>query len=87
MTDPDHGIASTFKPYSKSIARNIAANIRRISENSDPNVDEIDDWVITHFKKVYLSQNMFHNLKALQMKNNPLRPLARCICAMPAQLQ
>ena len=85
MTDPDHGIASTFKPYSKSIARNIAANIRRISENSDPNVDEIDDWVITHFKKVYLSQNMFH--KALQMKNNPLRPLARCICAMPAQLQ
>ena len=53
MTDPDHGIASTFKPYSKSIARNIAANIRRISENSDPNVDEIDDWVITHFKKIY----------------------------------
>ena len=51
MTDPDHGIASTFKPYSNAIAKNIAVNIRRISENSDPNVDEIDDWVITHSKK------------------------------------
>ena len=69
MTDPDHGIASTFKPYSKSIAKNIAANIRQISENSDPNVDKIDDWVITHFKKIYLKAKygpyyMGHNLNA-----------------------
>ena len=50
MTDPDHGIAFIFKAYTESIAKNIAVNIRQISENSDPN--EIDDWVLTHLKKI-----------------------------------
>ena len=52
VTDPDHGIAFTFKSYGTSIAKNIAVNIRRIFENSDPDVDEIDDWVTTHFKVI-----------------------------------
>ena len=50
MTDPDHGIAFTFKSYTESIAKNIAVNIRQISEDSDPNVDQIDDWVLIHEK-------------------------------------
>ena len=43
-----HCIAFTFILCIESIAKNIAVNIRQISEDSDPNVDQIDDWVLTH---------------------------------------